>query len=535
MVNLLHEPMRLQARRRPDHPAVRDQGRSFSFHWIDEHADALASTLIECGIGPGDCVAMLLDKSWHAIVAMHGILRSGAAYVPIDPKGPSTRSAEILADARCAMLIAGVETWDRLRLTGADLTATHVVIVHDEKSPEFDGTPTRSSTSLNNQSARTLDWIDATCRRDSVPVVAIVESDLAYVLYTSGTTGRPKGVEVTHRNAVAFVAWAVDALGLHEGDIHSQHAPLRFDLSILDIFAPSFTGGTVALVPERATLFASDLANWIRSEAITVWYSVPTALSMLVRVGAFVSPTPCLRLVLFAGEELSPVYLATAVRELPHVTFANLYGPTETNVCTYHVVESGFAGEGGGSVPIGRPCEHTRGRVVSDDQMVLSHAGAVGELIISGPTVARGYRGHVGTGGFVAPGTYQTGDLVEIIEPGERPLLRFVGRRDTMVKVRGYRVELGEIEAILQEAPGVRHAIVVPIDDERIGVTLLAYCVVDGDASESDLQQKCRERLPRYMVPARFVFIEDAEIPLTETGKTDRSALAKLALRTSIR
>jgi len=500
-VTLLHEGVARHALERPARIALRDGDAQLSYADLDREAARFARRLADRGVGHGDTVAIALTKSWQAIAAIHGVLRCGAAYVPVDPKSPTPWNALVISDAGCRVAIAEPGPWGVLQASDRDLGGVALIVPPSQADASVDlcGQP-----------------VDR----------AVVETDVAYILYTSGTTGRPKGVEVTHRNAVAFVEWAVGALGLDENDVHSQHAPLRFDLSVLDLFAAAHTGATVALVPERAALFPGELAAWIRREGITVWYSVPTALSLLVRSGHADDGFPDLRLVLFAGEVFNPTHLQALMSRVPHATFANLYGPTETNVCTYHVVTTPPDG-GGDPTPIGRPCEHTRAHVIDDDGTETAAVGERGELVICGPTVARGYRGDVPAGGFQGAGTYRTGDIVEILEAGARPVLRYLGRRDTMVKVRGYRVELGEIETALHAVPGVDHAVVVAVPDDALGTALVAFCVATSDTTDEVLRRACRDRLPRYMVPQRFHFVD--EMPATGTGKTDRVALTQLA------
>ncbi len=298
---------------------------------LDRAADQLAEHLIELGVRAGDRVALYLDKSADSIIGIYGVLKAGAAYVPLDPQAPTSRLAYITTNAGVRVLLTGGEKADAVsELREQAPTITHVVVLND---------------------ANVRDQLAA--RTGQAPRVPAIEDDLAYLLYTSGSTGVPKGVMLSHRNCLAFVKWAVAEFGVTADDRLSSHAPLHFDLSTFDLYAAALAGAPVVLVPSHTSVFPSQVRTFIEQQGITVWYSVPSILTMLVlRGGLTTESCPGLRTILFAGEVFPTRYLRQLTELLPHVRFANLYGPTETNVCTWHEVRP--LGDGDETSPNGR-------------------------------------------------------------------------------------------------------------------------------------------------------------------------------------
>jgi acyl-coenzyme A synthetase/AMP-(fatty) acid ligase len=338
---------------------------------------------------------------------------------------------------------------------------------------------------------------------------------------------------LTHRNALTFVDWAVAAFRLEPDDRMSSHAPLHSDLSIFDVFGALRAGACVALVPEDISPFPGTLAEWIHRERITVWYSVPSALIRLSVHGRLERWTfDTLRAVLFAGEVFALKHLRQLMDQLPHAELYNLYGPTETNVCTYHRVTRPLGDIS--SLSIGRACENTEVFALDEGGAPIE-AGQEGELFVRGPTVMAGYWGDQSKTEMalgrnpLQPAyselAYRTGDIVRLEQDGT---YTFLGRRDHMVKSRGYRIELGEVEHVLHAHDAVREAVVVATPDDEIGARLSAVVAAHEATTVSAraLQAFCATRLPRHMVPETIVF-RDA-LPLTSTGKADRIALTAM-------
>jgi amino acid adenylation domain-containing protein len=368
-------------------------------------------------------------------------------------------------------------------------------------------------------------------RAETPPDVRVDEHDIAYVLYTSGSTGRPKGVMLSHLNALAFVNWAVEEFGVTSADRLSSHAPLHFDLSIFDLFAASKLGASVALVPFELVPFPVEVAAFMEQWEISVWYSVPSALTMLVLHGNLAARRlPKLRTVLFAGEVFPTKYLVRLMELLPRCRFYNLYGPTETNVCTWYEVPS-LSPSATAPIPIGRAITGVEVVAVGDDDRVVPR-GEVGELCVRGPTVMRGYWGDPErTASAMRPiqntaspwPTYRTGDLVRLGDDGN---YIFLGRRDAQIKLRGYRIELGEIESALYAHREVIEAGVIALPDDASTNRILAFIAVREPLEETALIEFLLEVIPRYMLPDELEF--RPALPKTSTGKVDRQALAAM-------
>ena len=509
---LIHGALTAAAQRWPDRVAVRAEGRSLTYGGLDVAADRVAGALAAMGVTVGDRVGLYLSKTVEAVAAIYGILRSGAAYVPLDPEAPAARCALIAQDCDLAALVADERRVQALQGVDGALP-TRGIVCGGQAPTGFE----------------TWEAVQAGAQAGSA--AGVVDTDLAYILYTSGSTGRPKGVTISHRNCLTFVNWACRQLRLRPDDVFSSHAPFHFDLSTFDLFAAATAGGTVTVVPSVAALFPTRLAQWIGSEGVTVWYSVPSALSMLVQYGGLdQQPIDTVRLLLFAGEVFPNKYLEELMRLVPQARYFNLYGPTETNVCTFHeVVDPPTPGEE--PIPIGRPCANTRCLVQDEAGNVITAAGVEGELVVQGSVVAQGYWGDpVKTAErFTAPHTYRTGDVVRWADSPQGLLLRFIGRRDHMVKSRGYRIELGEIESALYSHRGVEAAAAVAVPDELLGSRIVAYCVAASGLDEEQLKQLCRERLPLHMVPERIATAP--RLPRTPNGKVDRTVLVQEAER----
>ena len=309
-------------------------------------------------------------------------------------------------------------------------------------------------------------------------------------------------------------------------------APLHFDLSVFDIFATCRAAACLAVLPEGAATFPVSIARWLEAERISVWYSVPSVLTLLACYGSLQQlDLSALRTVIFAGEVFPPKHLARLMAELPHPRYLNWYGPTETNVCTAFEVPAGWADAE--PAPIGKACANTQVFAVTSEGCRVSRPGEVGELYVRGPSLMRGYWGQPAKTSEVLVRNpfraeygelvYRTGDLVTLEPEGN---YAYLGRRDSMVKIRGYRIELGEVEATLYQHPAIREAAVLPVPDELLGNRLRAVITADvGNLTREDVLDHCRQWLPGYMVPDIVEFRET--LPRTSTGKVDRVGLAQ--------
>ena len=518
---LLWHKAATSAHRHGDRTAIKDGKSTLTHGALHSASDALAALLAREGVARGDRVGLWLPKQARGIVAMLATSKCGGVYVPVDPAAPVARAAYILADAGIRVLVTSRKLLETIEVHLASMTSLKAIIVADDDGAVLPGS-----------GVRRLGWHAATPGEDAPAVPGCTDADPAYILYTSGSTGTPKGVVISHRNALQFIDWAADTFQVGPDDRLSNHAPFHFDLSVFDIHAALHTGACVVLVPDRLAPFPVELARWIESEGITVWYSVPSALVRLLKHGHLERFTfPALRTILFAGEVFPVRHLAEVMRHFPTTAFYNLYGPTETNVCTWLAVPRPVDPDGD-ELSIGAACANFECFALTAEGH-RAQPGEEGELLARGPGVMLGYwnlpertRQNLLQNPLhqaYADPVYRTGDLVRVREDG---MFTYVGRLDHMVKTRGYRVELEEIEHVLQADERVRSAAVVAIPDDEIGARLRAAVVLEGDAmlDGPDLARLCAARLPSYAVPESFVLL--AELPRTSTGKVDRRALA---------
>ena len=511
----LHQLLILSAQKYPDRNAVEESDNgSITYHELDLLSDRLRDWLIHLGVRPGDRVGIYLRKSVDAVASIFGVLKAGAAYVPVDPGAPPARNAYILSDCTVNTVIIENQFVERL---SAEFVSQHelpTLLI-------LDGT----GSGIYLKSA--LERVEA-----DIPVIPgsfePSPGDLAYILYTSGSTGRPKGVMLSHQNALSFIDWCSQVFEPNESDRFSSHAPFHFDLSILDIYVSIKHGATLVLVGEEIGKDPLRLAPFISDKRISIWYSTPSILSFLAQYGRLDRyQFPDLRLVLFAGEVFPIKYLRLLKNLLPSPRYFNLYGPTETNVCTYFEIPAMIPESNTKPFPIGEACAHYQIKVI-DEQGQEVEIGQMGELIAAGPGVMQGYwnlQEKSAKAFLVDPSGqrwYKTGDIV--VQDGDGNYL-YVSRRDRMVKKRGYRVELGEIEAGLYSHPDVKEAAVVAVSSDDNGVQIKAFLSFQGGRvpSRIELKRFCAETMPAYMIPDFFSFLDS--LPKTSTNKIDYQKL----------
>ncbi|MGW2223423.1 amino acid adenylation domain-containing protein, partial [Nonomuraea sp. NPDC001684] len=445
----LHEALEAQCRRTPDRLAVVAGTSRMTYAELDRRANGIANALAARGVGRGDLVGICLDRDEWLVPALIGVLKAGAAYVPLDPAYPAERLRFMAEDAAMTAVVTSAARRETAAPTGAD------TVLVDDVTPAAHG-----------------------------PQVPGEPGDAAYVIYTSGSTGRPKGVVVEHRNTLNLVRWEASAYTAEELSGMLAGSSICFDASITQIFTPLFAGGTVIMADNVLALPTLPA----RDEVRTV-FGVPSALSVLLR-----EPLPDgVRMVLSGGERLTAALVARVYANPGVRRVLNMYGPTE---CTTGSTLFEVSRDHQGDPPLGGPMANAL-LSVRDAAGNPVPEGEIGELWIGGPNVTRGYLGHDSQAFGTDPdGTrvYRTGDLVRRVD-GE---LRYVGRADDQVKIRGYRVELGEVESALDRHPAVRRAVVLAHTDDD-GIAYLVAHVAASGVTEPELRDWLRDRLPDHL------------------------------------
>ncbi|NNF27573.1 MAG: amino acid adenylation domain-containing protein [Gemmatimonadetes bacterium] len=519
---LIHEAIARHAAHRPGHPALACDGRVMTYGELHERSNQLAWTLLELGLRPGGRVGIFMNKSLEMGVALYGILKSGGAFVPLDPLMPVERLDFILGDCGIEHLVTGdlqapvLRRW--VREIGSN-PGLHVL-----------GLAETTELQLSVES-----WSAVHRRSTSDPGAGLIDQDLAYLMYTSGSTGAPKGMMHTHHGSLSYARWGANHLGLTPEDRVASHAPLHFDLSIFDFFSTSQAGGTVVLVPEPVTKFPASWTAYLEAERISVVFTVPYTLTEMLSRGVLESRNlSALRWVLFGGEPAPPAHLRALMARLPHVRFTNVYGPAEAPSCTCYDLPGPPSDDT--PIPIGTVSQNSADLIV-DDRGEPVPSDEVGELLIRSSTLMKGYwnRPELNRDAFLdRPGFgplreryYRTGDLVRRDADG---LLHFVGRKDRMIKTRGHRVELDEVEAALAGHPSVHTAAAYDVPDDQGSKRILAAAVIrEGhSADEQELRQHCESKLPRYALPERIEI--RSGLPRTTSGKVDHKRLRDEAL-----
>lgn len=522
MKRRLQDWLTLQAQRRPESVAIVFRGQSTTYGALEQASNRLARGLQAVGCARGDRVALLLPKSAQALVAMFASLKADCIYVPLDTTSPVARIGRILQTCDCRCLLADRSTAGLLD----DLLASGAVPVSTRIGWMDEGAELRGGVAH-------LPWAAVEALSGSPIDSAAQPADAAHILFTSGSTGVPKGVIITHANVIHFVRWAGTHFGMTSSDRISGHPPLHFDLSTFDIYGTIAAGAQLHLVAPELSLLPHKLADFIRDGQLTQWFSVPSVLHQMakadaVRHGDF----PALKRLLWCGEKFPTPALMYWMKRLPHVTFDNLYGPTEATIASsFYRVPSCPANETV-EVPIGAPCGGEL-LLVLDDQLRPVEPGETGDLFIGGVGLSPGYWRDTEKTNEVfranlyssnpSDRIYKTGDLAKI---GEGGLIYLLGRSDSQIKSRGYRIEMGEIEAALHAVRGVQEAAVVAFDSGGPdGKTICcAYVAARGaDLPAITLKKHLAGILPRYMVPRRWMELE--LMPRNGNGKTDRPFL----------
>lgn len=495
-----------RAHEQPDATAFLFGDSCITYADLKDVAARIASTLSEPSKRHAP-VAIHATKTPRTVGCMLGCLMAGIPYVLVDPGIPAARRTLILSDC------------------GASL------ILFDDSSG---GPPLFGPTDEDEMEIAEISSIMDGCRPRRRDDASLAIDDVAYILYTSGSTGKPKGVAASHTNAVTFMCWAQELVGVRPADVVACFAPLHFDMHIFDLFGSLAAGASVLLVEDRATVFPEAVCGSLQQANASVLYAVPSAWINLLHSEAFhLGGLPSLRKLMYSGEEFPVGYLRQLARAVPSADIFNIYGPVETNAITaLEVTEAHLAAE---RVPIGLPFGGSDVFLVDEENRVISDVDVEGEIVVSSPTVSPGYvndavltaasRAHIDAGGTRYE-VFRTGDFGLRDASG---LLHFRGRRDGRVKSRGFRIELGEVEARIMTHPKVGDAAVVtrPHRDWTCELVAFASPELGATIESTELMRWCREALPSYMLPREFVLLD--HLPRNATGKIDRPELARRA------
>jgi amino acid adenylation domain-containing protein/non-ribosomal peptide synthase protein (TIGR01720 family) len=490
-----------QVERTPDHVALSTEAASLTYRELAVRVTQLSQALRGLGVQPESLVAVYLERSVDMVVTLLAIMQAGAAYIPLDPGYPKERLTWILEDAEPILL-----------LTFSTLASTLP--------------PCQSRVVRLDEDALALK--QAELRAASLPPLALFEQNSAYVIFTSGSSGRPKGVQVTHQALLNFLLSMRHRPGLNATSTLLAVTTISFDIAALELYLPLITGARLVIASRDATLNADELERLIATHNVTHMQATPTTWRLLLDAG-WTAPNP---FTILCGGEALPNDLSKALSQYG-ATLWNLYGPTETTIWSAVArVNAASAANTIGTEPIGQPIRHTN-LYVMDQRNNLQPVGTTGELMITGQGLARGYLGRPDLTAdayrpdpFAAtPGArmYRTGDLVRQLANGD---YSFLGRSDSQIKIRGYRIELSEIETTLLRIEGIRQAVVIACQDQTRQKTLVAFIVAEQRDSDISLRRRLRECLPEYMVPSQFVYLE--QLPQTPNGKIDRKTLASL-------
>ncbi|MGD9488074.1 MAG: amino acid adenylation domain-containing protein [Calditrichaceae bacterium] len=496
----VHRVFEEQARRIPDQIALEIGAIRLSYKQLNEVSNQLAFYLKDLGIGPDRLVGICMERSAEMIISILGILKSGGAYVPIDPSYPKERLAYILDDSNVPVL----------------LTKSGFL----RELPDFQGKIIALDSDKNVIQSNPT----------SNPSVSVEPDHLAYMIYTSGSTGNPKGTMITHRGLTNYLNWCMEAYPLSKGRGSLVHSTIAFDATVTAVFTPILTGSTVTLLPDNSDLesLSKALTEYKNFNVIKI---TPAHLDLLKHQIAPAEAAGITKAFVIGGENLTTDQIAFWQKNAPETLLFNEYGPTETVVGC--VVYEAREWNGSGSVPIGQAILNTRVYAL-DRYFNTVPTGARGELYIGGAGVARGYlnRPDLTAERFVpdpisgksGERLYKTGDQVRYLKNG---LMEFLGRTDDQIKIRGYRIEPAEIEACVNRHPSIVECVVISREDKPGKKQLAAYmvCGEQQPPSLSELRSFLEDMLPEYMIPAHFIHVDG--IPLTANGKVDRKALPK--------
>ncbi len=518
MVFLLPDAVTEAAQVASERTAIVCRKESLSYGQLEQRSNQLARTLVDQGVIRGDRVGIFLDKSIESAIALYGIMKAGAAYVPLDVSAPPARLDYVVKHCGIHHLV-----------TAPNKRRGLVQLLASSNSPIecLIGAP-----AIEGIRARHVSWKDISLTSSSHIESGCLDQDLAYIMYTSGSTGEPKGIMHSHASGLSYAKWAHDVYSLRAEDRLTNHAPLHFDLSTFDFFAGALAGATTVIVGDEYLKLPASYSQLLADEKITTFFTVPYTLTQLLTRGALDQrDLTALRWIIFGGEPFPMKYLVSLMAALPQARFSNMYGPAEVNGCTYYHVPRPIEDEET-PIPIGTTWRNADALIVDADDHILTN-NTPGELLIRSSTMMQGYwnRPDLNKLAFAKlAGTeerphyyYCTGDLVERLDDGN---LKFLGRKDRQIKTRGYRVELDEVEASVLKLTPVEEAAAFAVPDGEGSLAIHVAVILAPESNQVtsiDLLKTLKEMLPWYSVPQKLT--TEFTFPRTTSGKIDRRAL----------
>lgn len=516
MIYTLPNCIENSARLFPNKEAFRCGNASLSFQELDIKTNQLAKHLVDSGIQKGDRIGIYMNRCIETSIAIYGILKAGAVYVPIDPISPRTRTKFLIENCGIQFLITVPKQKKRVaKLLIEDISLKQVIGFSDDSDIKHFSWESIFSITL-----------------ESYQRVNILSEDMAYIIFTSGSTGDPKGIMHTHKSGLAYAQLSASLYKLRPQDRVANHAPLHFDISTFGYFSAPYAGATTVIIPDAPISLPVSLGALIAEEKISIWYSVPLALSQLLLSGVLDQHDySAIRWVLFAGENFTLKYLKGIMEKWPQAKYSNVYGPTEVNQCTFYNFNAKEIFKD--YVPIGDVWDNTEYKIIDEDDKEV-HKGETGQLLIRSSTMMLGYWNNKELteksiykqqiSNNLEQVYYRTGDLVR---QDNLDRLVFLGRKDRQVKVRGYRIELDEIEAVLNDHPSIKECTVCVLekDNEQKILTAAVILALGASTETNELIAHCRSKLPTYAVPQRIDVLKN--FPRTSSGKIDLTQIRK--------
>ncbi len=503
---LLTQLLEQGALKHPEKKAFIFNDKSYTYKELDEKSNQLANYLISKGIVKGDRIGILLGRSIETAIAVYGIMKSGGVFVPLDPQAPEERLVHFISNCSITTLVSSSSLKRKLSKV-TSLLSTKI-------------------NSIGLVGDNSVSWDDVFKLSIDKPNIHILELDLAYIMYTSGSTGIPKGIMHTHRSGLSYAELSCSLYGVGGEDKIASIAPLHFDQSTFGYFTSLYAGATTVIASEGQLIMLESLSQLIEKEEISFLYTVPLLFTQL-QEKQLIKEFRHLKWILFGGEVYPPKKFNQLIEELPHVNFSNVYGPAEVNQCTYKHINGKV--EEDKTIPLGQVWNNTEVKVVDAEN---KETEGIGELLVRSSTMMMGYwkNDEMNQRAFfvdrnlaASPKYYRTGDLVKYNEDGE---LVFIGRKDRQVKIRGHRVELSEVENHLNLIESLTESAVFTIAGSDEKLLCAAVCVKENiELLEKDIRIHLTKFLPKNHIPTHFIYKK--ALPRTENGKVDYNNLVQ--------